>query len=815
MDTPWTSQPSIEAVYLHLRAVPSAMFASTVFRSPRTWSLKSKFALCSGALMFVFSIAFTSWTLHNVELDVHASVVDAQRALVTSTATDIDNKVDLRRDAIATIAQLLANAAPAPGLPMEEFFQPRPVLKKMFDAVMVTDAQGKVVYDYPMGSATAVLGQARDGNSLLKRAMGASNLWISSPFRSVATGVPYIAFAAPLRSKTGPVSGVLVGLLDLSHGNFIGDLGRQHIGKDGYFTLVERGSDPVFVLHRRAELIGTPAPSGADDPDVAGTLQGRAAVVEAASVSGGQALRTFRALRSVPWVLVAIYPASEAFAGLQARKREVLSVGAILFLVASAAAWLLTSWLLRPLGRLQALIGRHASDPGLRIEPERFGSAELADLVEAYNAQALARKEFEDRLYASEQRVRQIVDNMPASIVYIDKNERYVFANARVFAQRSNPGAQIIGSTLRQLRSDAGYAEIAPHVASALRGQPVNFETTESVDGQIRVSQTHFIPDHDEAGEVRGFYKLNFDITALKDAQARQALVEQRLRAITDHLPALIAHVDKDQRYDFMNDTFRVWLGIDPAASIGKHMAQVIGNEVYETRRERIARCLAGEPSGFEMEVQTLVGRKTLRIEYLPDVDSSGSIAGFYTFSADVTELKEVQLRLNRLVRSDSLTGAHNRLQFEESLPLAMARSIRSGQGMALLFLDIDYFKHINDSLGHDVGDQVLREFARRLSQCVRSTDTVARLGGDEFVVILEGLHAASEAEGVAKTIVAEMGKPIDVGKATLTVTTSIGIAFRPGEVLAVGASTFLQRADSALYVAKTQGRNRYHLNSD
>jgi diguanylate cyclase (GGDEF)-like protein/PAS domain S-box-containing protein len=780
-------------------------------RPLRTWSLKTKFALSSGVLMAVFSIAFTSWTLRNVESDVHASVVDAQLALVRSTAADIDAKVELRRDAMLTIAPLLAKAAPAPGAATEDFFLPRPVLKKMFDVVVVADAQGQVIYDYPAGAAAAAVGASIGESRWFHQARQGLPMVISSPFKS-ADGTPYVAFAAPLHAPGGTVTGALVGLLNLSHGNFIGDLGKTQIGKEGFFILVERTEHPRLVLHRRPELIGTPAPGGMNHPIIVGAAQGREGVLEGMSSSGVEALRTYSPLRAVPWVLVAMYPAREAFAGLQARRQEVLAVGAALFVLASAAAWLLTRWLLRPLAQLQTLIGRHALDPGMRIEAESFGSVELAELVMAYNAQALARQQFEQRLHDSEKRVRKIADNMPASIAYIDRQERYTFANARVFAQHEECDGKIIGRTLRQLRGESAYAEIAPYVAMALRGESVNFEIQQVAPGHILHSQLHFIPDVDESGQVRGFYKMNFDITALKEAQGRQARVEQRLRAITDHLPALIAHVDRDERYDFLNATFGTWLGIDPALSIGRPMVEVIGSEVYATRRERVARCLLGQASSFESDVQTRVGRKTLRIEYLPDIEPDGSVAGFYTFSSDVTELKDVQLRLNKLVRSDSLTGLHNRRQFEESLPLALARSRRAGSGLALMFLDVDHFKQINEGFGHDVGDEILKEFARRLSRSVRTTDMVARMGGDEFVVILENLAAAPDAERVGKNIVSETGRLFRVGEAVFNLTTSIGIAFKFGHDVSDDATAFLKEADTALYMAKSAGRNRCHL---
>jgi diguanylate cyclase (GGDEF)-like protein/PAS domain S-box-containing protein len=781
---------------------------------PGSWSLKTKFALCSGALMFAFSVAFTTWTLHTVETDVHDSVVDAQRALVRSTADDIDAKVELRRDAMLTIAPLLAQAAPRPGVAMDTFFEPRPVLKKLFDAVLVVDADGRVVHALPARSAETSVGPGVADRAFFAQLRAGAPLVISSPFAAPDNSATYIAFAAPLRAPDGTMTGALIGLLNPVHGNFLGDLGKVRIGHEGFFILVERSENPRFVLHRQLDLINTLAPGGKDHPIMAGALQGREGYVEGPSTLGIESLRSFKPLHSVPWVLVAVYPTTEAFSGLRTRQREVLLVGSALFVLASAAAWLLSGWLLRPLSRLRRLMDHHAMDPGLAIAPKSFGSAELAALVQAYNAQAATRRLFEERLQASEQRVREVSDNVPASIAYIDRHERYTFANARMRSQFGAAGASLLGRDLRSVRGEAGYASIAPYVAAALLGEAVNFETSEMVDGERRFSESHYIPDRDESGQVRGFYKMTFDITALKLAQHRQASVEQRLRAITDHLPALIAHVDRDERYDFLNATFKTWLGIDPAAAVGRPMAEVIGRELYASRQARVARCLAGEASSFEMEAQTLVGRKVLRIDYLPDLASDGTVAGFYTFSSDITELTDVQQSLHRLVRSDSLTGLHNRVQFDETLPLALARCEPGGHGLALMFLDIDLFKQINDSQGHAVGDQILIEFALRLRRAVRSTDTVARLGGDEFVVILEGVDSAAAPQRVARSILAEIARPFALGQRQLTVTTSVGIALYGQAQDGESPSALLARADAALYQAKAAGRNTFQVDA-
>ena len=162
-------------------------------------------------------------------------------------------------------------------------------------------------------------------------------------------------------------------------------------------------------------------------------------------------------------------------------------------------------------------------------------------------------------------------------------------------------------------------------------------------------------------------------------------------------------------------------------------------------------------------------------------------------------------------MRLDSLTGLYNRYQFNEELPISLARGVRSGLALALLFLDIDHFKQVNDTCGHAVGDLVLKEFANRLKRGVRQTDLVARLAGDEFIVVLEGLHDQSEADSLARNILAAINQPFGVGEQTLTVTASIGVALNLASP-EPNAMDLLARADTALYRAKASGRNTFHI---
>ncbi|MEP6502830.1 MAG: GGDEF domain-containing protein, partial [Betaproteobacteria bacterium] len=199
---------------------------------------------------------------------------------------------------------------------------------------------------------------------------------------------------------------------------------------------------------------------------------------------------------------------------------------------------------------------------------------------------------------------------------------------------------------------------------------------------------------------------------------------------------------------------------------------------------------------------------------YIPDIEPDGRVAGLYGLATDVSALKNVEKQLSLLVRLDVLTGLANRYQFNETMPLALSRARRAQSGLAVMYLDIDRFKSINDTMGHAAGDEVLKAFAKRLQQSVRSTDTVARLGGDEFVIVLEGLHSEDEAHVVARKIIASVAVPLQVEGRSLVITTSIGIALR-ARVTAVdppSVDALIARADEALYAAKNAGRNTYRV---
>ncbi len=194
-------------------------------------------------------------------------------------------------------------------------------------------------------------------------------------------------------------------------------------------------------------------------------------------------------------------------------------------------------------------------------------------------------------------------------------------------------------------------------------------------------------------------------------------------------------------------------------------------------------------------------------------VNDKKRVKGAVLVFKDITERKKLEDKLVRMAKYDGLTGLANRTLFREFLGASMARSDRRKRSTAVMFLDLDHFKDINDTLGHDAGDELLISVARRLLSCIRKGDMVARLGGDEFAIILDDVGDPEDARIVAEKILEEMQPPHKFGDDERTVGTSLGIATYPDA--GKSPDELIKAADQAMYVVKKEGRNGYRFYSD
>jgi diguanylate cyclase (GGDEF)-like protein/PAS domain S-box-containing protein len=299
--------------------------------------------------------------------------------------------------------------------------------------------------------------------------------------------------------------------------------------------------------------------------------------------------------------------------------------------------------------------------------------------------------------------------------------------------------------------------------------------------------------------------RLNEELRLARDENARG---EKRIRMIADSLPALVGYVDAEERYVFHNSYYRTVLGVDADRMKGRTIEEAMGKDVYECIVDQVRLALDGKAVSFERDINVGDEGRTYKFAYTPDLGDNGAVVGFCTMAIDVTETKNVQDRLHALARFDTLTGLPNRAQLYERLEMALARSRRGAPETACLYLDIDHFKSINDSLGHATGDEALREFGRRLQSAARDTDLVARLAGDEFVMVLEDMDPPGAAAAVAEAVIKGMRAPFLIFGLEMSISTSVGVAVSNSHDQS--ADDLLKRADAALYSAKRAGRGMF-----
>ncbi len=320
----------------------------------------------------------------------------------------------------------------------------------------------------------------------------------------------------------------------------------------------------------------------------------------------------------------------------------------------------------------------------------------------------------------------------------------------------------------------------------------------------------------DEIGDVA----RTFDALMLQRQAAQESLQasEQHLRQVLAHAGDAFVAIDRYGVIIEWNHQAEQTFGWSRAEAVGQPMAELIIPAELRGRHELGMRSFVYSGGGpvvnkrIELPALHRDGR-TIPVELSVASVRVGDHFVANAFLRDITAAKQLEEQLRSVARIDTLTGLHNRLAFNEMLPVALARARRTGQQLAIMYLDIDRFKGINDTLGHAGGDAVLVEFAARLRASVRTTDVVARLAGDEFVVILENLDKPNTVADIARKVVAQVAAPtFDVEGRPLAVTTSIGIVCnRPSDSTAT-VDELVARADAALYGAKAAGRNTFQF---
>lgn len=401
--------------------------------------------------------------------------------------------------------------------------------------------------------------------------------------------------------------------------------------------------------------------------------------------------------------------------------------------------------------------------------------------------------------------------NVGATVAVVSRALRVVYVNdeyARWF--RAAPEA-IVGKTLIELYGEYNYSRFMPYVQRVLTGERVSYQRL-VLDPEGRESWRTICvsPWRDAQGGIAGFVTAALDVDELQVAMNALRAANQRLSSHMDNSPLAVLEMDDQLRVlrcsrraiellgwqDLVQVECRRLHELPGTSAMEDHLSQAFADlRSGRTTRNRVESCLR-RADGSEVHCEWFSSALT---------DEGGRVTSIMSLVQDISAKIEIARQHHYLANHDSLTGLQNRSAFHRRFEHSLSRVRSRGGAVALLFIDLDGFKKINDGHGHKVGDEVLRCVARRLAHAVRGSDTVARLGGDEFLVMLDTDVEGDLVGHIGARIISALAEPMDVDGLALRVGASIGVAMHPP--LEGDIELLMTQADKAMYAAKRTGR--------
>ena len=427
------------------------------------------------------------------------------------------------------------------------------------------------------------------------------------------------------------------------------------------------------------------------------------------------------------------------------------------------------------------------------------------ELLDARNRAELSTLALAER----ESFVKTVTDAMPGLIAYWDKDLHCRFANKTYLDWFGKLPEAIIGTTLQELLGERLFTLNESYIQGALSGESQVFERTlTKADGSILFALTNYLPDFDTLGAVVGFFVLVSDVTTIKTAELELRLAASVFECTVEGIMV----TDGQGIILSVNPAFSRITGYTAEEAIGQTSRLLKSNrhdqDFYATLWQTI-----NSEGCWEGEIWNRRKDGEVFLEWLSITVIHGAThepVRYVSVFNDITEFWQKDERMRHLAFHDSLTDLPNRTLLMERLDHLLAITEREQRNIAVLFLDLDRFKAVNDMLGHDIGDDLLKSVAKKLLAQVRHLDTVARLGGDEFVILLDNPVNNDAVARIANRIVTTINMPMELRGKLASVGVSIGIAMHP--VHGQTTAELMRNADTAMYVAKKAGKNTYRF---
>jgi len=458
-----------------------------------------------------------------------------------------------------------------------------------------------------------------------------------------------------------------------------------------------------------------------------------------------------------------------------------------------------------------ALLHRQASGLAwyLGMATLLLAGALIAGLARALDRARKAAQEAARALAESDSFLKTLTDGLPGMIAYVDRDLNCRFANRAVAEGFGGQPGTLPGLPARTILGEKLYAQTEPYFRGVLNGEKQRFERAQPrADGSTAYSLVDYIPDVDADGQVAGFFVLANDVTELKNVEGELTLAASVFQNTIEGI--LVA--DADQVILSVNPAFTEITGYQAEEVIGR-TPRVLKSDHHGPAFYAAMWREINTFGRWQGEIWNRRKEGGVYLEWLTITRIRNPVGGAVRYVSvfhDITHIRRNEDRINYLAFHDPLTDLPNRALLTDRLDHQIAKAQREDEFLAVLFLDLDGFKAVNDSRGHAVGDDLLKCVAGKLSALLRETDTVARLGGDEFIVVLDNPAGEDEVAQVAQRILSVIAEPMDLAGRPARVGVSIGIAMFPVDGDTPG--DLIHCADVAMYAAKNAGKNAYRF---
>lgn len=435
-------------------------------------------------------------------------------------------------------------------------------------------------------------------------------------------------------------------------------------------------------------------------------------------------------------------------------------------------------------------------------------AASMLQVFAVRAAAELERLQAERTLKETEARLKTIVNSVHTGILVIDpENHQIVDVNEVAAASLGRTREELVGSSCHRFicPNDEGrcpvtdlHQELENEERDLIRADGSRFPVIKTVSRVMLEGRDHLLESF-------------VDISRRKQIESELKESEERYRILVENQSDLVIKIDMEGNLLFVSPSFCKLFGQHEEQLRGKPLLPLILPSDHPSGDEPFNRMICTDTSYYrEYLSPTTIGHRWIGWALRCIFNKNGQAEAIVGMGRDITDRKDAENTIEKLAYHDPVTGLPNRTLLHDRLQLAIHRAERDMQGLAILFLDLDRFKSINDSLGHAIGDQLLREVGERLQSCVRSSDTVARLGGDEYVVLISSLENDHAVGTVVMKILEQLAEPYLIEGHEIYTTSSIGISLYPRD--AHDADELLKNADMAMYQAKEAGRNTCHF---